>query len=628
MLIAIPVILPIFFGGAPRLNPPNLWLNPDHVYAHIGSTPLNGGEIATTLITVVVVAALVAMFRWTGIGLQMRAVVESRRMSQLEGINAPAVAAGAWALSSTLAGLAGVLLLPLTPEISAQDPYLFTTLLVAGLTAAAVASMRSLPIALAAAVGLGVVENLLQGYLPSGCIIEQIVDPAFPFVVLVGALLFNPGLRTAGAELRPAGVGRPSAGPTVDQRSATAAAGTCPPGSGSGPHGGLLGVQRHLGSRALVCPLRPGLVRSRSSSCRSPSSPAWAASCLCARRPSPASAPSRAGQIRRPSRACPCCSARWWWAAGRRGRDRRGPRGHPGVGPAAGPGDPGLRPLRRPVALPVLVVGRGLTGVTVPRPRDRIDRLRLGPLVPDALLRGPGVVCVLVLLVQRGTVGRYLAAMRGSPTAAASLGISLRTARLTVFAMSAGIAGFGGALYGSVLKQVNADLFGYVFSLVFVVAVITTGSRPSRGPSRRAWGSPSSSAPDLAVPAAACSSASSPSCSPSGAMTYAAHPEGIVEYQKSRWMVRVSKLLQRLRRRDGPQGRPSLAGRRGASGRTPATRVRRAVGVPRESRSVAEPPSLPTAAPAAPRPALGRRPRRSRCSTPGRSPSASAGSRR
>ena len=28
-----------------------------------------------------------------------------------------------------------------------------------------------------------------------------------------------------------------------------------------------------------------------------------------------------------------------------------------------------------------------------------------------------------------------------------------------------------------------------------------------------------------------------------GAMTYASHPEGIVEYQKSRWMVRVSKLF-------------------------------------------------------------------------------------
>ena len=41
-----------------------------------------------------------------------------------------------------------------------------------------------------------------------------------------------------------------------------------------------------------------------------------------------------------------------------------------------------------------------------------------------------------------------------------------------------------------------------------------------------------------------------------GAMTYAAHPEGIVEYQKSRWMVRVSKLFNaydaRRARKTGP----------------------------------------------------------------------------
>ena len=67
-----------------------------------------------------------------------------------------------------------------------------------------------------------------------------------------------------------------------------------------------------------------------------------------------------------------------------------------------------------------------------------------------------------------------------------------------------------------------------------------------------------------------------------GAMTYAAHPEGIVEYQKSRWMVRVSKLVQRLRRRDG-RARP---GRRsaGAAGRRDAV-VRR----PRGERAVGKP---------------------------------------
>ena len=42
------------------------------------------------------------------------------------------------------------------------------------------------------------------------------------------------------------------------------------------------------------------------------------------------------------------------------------------------------------------------------------------------------VVMLIVALVQRGTTGRYLAAIRGSQTGAASLGISLTRAKLTV----------------------------------------------------------------------------------------------------------------------------------------------------------------------------------------------------
>jgi ABC-type branched-subunit amino acid transport system permease subunit len=199
--------------------------------------------------------------------------------------------------------------------------------------------------------------------------------------------------------------------------------------------------------------------------------------------------------------------------------------------------------------------GGGLTGVPVPRPvlgsfNFSSDRTFL-VLCFVAL-----VLCsVLVLLVQRGTVGRYLAAMRGSPVAAASMGISLRTARLTVFAMSAGLAGFGGALYGSVLQQVNAELFGYAFSLVFVVAVITTGSRTVEGAVQAGIGfTVIQLLLHLYLPPRF--AGIEPILFAFGAMTYAAHPEGIVEYQKSKWMVRVSKAFAaydaRRARRTGP----------------------------------------------------------------------------
>jgi branched-subunit amino acid ABC-type transport system permease component len=574
LLIAIPQTLPIFFGNGERENPPNLWLNPNHVYLHVFSTPINGGEVTTTLITVVVVAAVVAMFRWTAIGLQMRAVVESRRMAQLEGINAPRVAAGAWALSSVLAGLAGVLLLPLTASLNPEDPLQFTALLVAGLTAAAVASMRSLPIALGAAIGLGVVENLLSGYLPSGGVIAQTLVPAFPFVVLVGTLLLNPGLRRLELSSDPlAACDPPPAPPSVSIRDPR------------------LAVPIRVGFWLLVVAFLA-------------SSATWApvtyvtafdeGLCLSIVFLSVTLITGMSGQLSLCQAAFAGVGA---FAAGQFAA-------HLGLPVLIGAVVGGL--LAAVVGTIVAVVairvsglllalvtlafalfadqslfqyswsGGGLTGVTVPRPvlgpfNFGSDRSFL--FVCFLAL----VLCsVLVLLVQRGTVGRYLAAMRGSPVAAATMGINLRTARLTVFAMSAGIAGFGGALYASVLTDVNATSFEYVYSLVFVVVVITTGSRTVEG-AIQAGMAYSIFAVILVLYVPARFSGIEPILFAVGAMTYAAHPEGMVEYQKSRWMVRVSKVFnaydERRDRKSGPPIGDSGSARGGLAGSVPAVSV-------------------------------------------------------
>ncbi len=560
LLIAIPQALPIFFGNGQRLNPPNLWLNPNKVYLHVLSTPINGGEVTTVVITVVVVAVVVAMFRWTSIGLQMRAVVESRRMAQLEGINSPRVAACAWALSSTLAGLAGVLLLPLTASLSPTNPLQFTALLVAGLTAAAVASMRSLPIALAAGMGLGVVENLLSGYLPSGGWLAQTVVPAFPFVVLVGTLLLNPGLRRLELSSDP-----------------LAAADPPPPPPSVAIRDRRLEIPTRVGFWLLVVAFLA-------------SSVTWVPGyyvtafaeglCLSIVFLSITLITGMSGQLSLCQAAFAGIGA---FAAGQFAQ-------HLGLPVLLGAVVGGLLAavIGTIVALVAIRVsglllalvtltfalfadqslfqynwtGGGLTGVTIPRPV-------LGS-IDFASDRSFLVLCfvalalcaVLVLLVQRGTVGRYLAAMRGSPTAAASMGISLRTARLTVFAMSAGLAGFGGALYGSVVQHVSADLFGYAFSLVFVVAVITTGSRTIEGAVQAAMGySVIQLLLTLYVPARF--GGILPILFAFGATTYAAHPEGIVEYQKSKWMARVGKLFAAYDERRARKTGSSFGERRG-----------------------------------------------------------------
>jgi len=140
----------------------------------------------------------------------------------------------------------------------------------------------------------------------------------------------------------------------------------------------------------------------------------------------------------------------------------------------------------------------------------------------------------VVLLVRKGTVGRNLAAMRGSEVGAAGLGINLTKQRVVVFALAGAIAGFGGVLVTIQQQQANADAWNYNYSLIFIVLVVTTGVGTVEGaiqagigfyvvtqiltylPSR--WGGSS-----LVIVLFAF-----------GALQFARHPEGVLEFQKRR----------------------------------------------------------------------------------------------
>jgi hypothetical protein len=59
-----------------------------------------------------------------------------------------------------------------------------------------------------------------------------------------------------------------------------------------------------------------------------------------------------------------------------------------------------------------------------------------------------------------------------------------------------------------------------------------------------------------------------------GTLTYAQHPEGIVEYQKTRWMNRIAKLFQRYDERQGRRTPGTATSTPGSPpGPTPATQL-------------------------------------------------------
>ncbi|WP_421121837.1 branched-chain amino acid ABC transporter permease [Aquihabitans daechungensis] len=94
------------------------------------------------------------------------------------------------------------------------------------------------------------------------------------------------------------------------------------------------------------------------------------------------------------------------------------------------------------------------------------ERLQIGPIDTSgnrANLVLMAVVFVLlgllVTFLRRGPFGRRLQAMKDSPAACATLGLDLTRLKLQVFALSAAIAGLGGALLGGWRGKVGTEQF-------------------------------------------------------------------------------------------------------------------------------------------------------------------------
>lgn len=168
-------------------------------YDPFGVYPFSRDELAQIFVAGFGVIALGAMFRFTSIGLAMRGVVESPRMTELAGIPADRVSALAWAISSVFAGMAGVLIAPRLNTLISTD---FFTLVIVAMAAAAVGRLVSLPGAFLGGMGLGWFIAIFNTYLPRWADdhtwLEPFKDnltPSLPFVVLFGILVFWPAIR-------------------------------------------------------------------------------------------------------------------------------------------------------------------------------------------------------------------------------------------------------------------------------------------------------------------------------------------------------------------------------------------------------------------------------------------------
>ena len=112
----------------------------------------------------------------------------------------------------------------------------------------------------------------------------------------------------------------------------------------------------------------------------------------------------------------------------------------------------------------------------------QIPPLKLGPIdLSSSKTFLTTSTCIFILIgigliaLRRSNYGRRLTAMKDSPAAAATLGQNLIKLKLSVFMISAAIAGLGGILLSSVSVSVNSDTFIIFISLALVMLTVVGG---------------------------------------------------------------------------------------------------------------------------------------------------------
>lgn len=180
-----------------------LWAG--HGTVTIGIFTINAMQMLIIAAAIAIAIGLRLLFTHTRIGMAMRAAVDNPDLLALYGEEPAKVQQVAWALSSMLAALAGVLLVPLIQ----MNILNMTLLVVNGYAAAMVGRLRSLPLTTVGAIGLGLAMSYSVGYssqfgLDNHQAIEITLQQGMPMLLLFAVLVFlrpDP-LRTSAAITR------------------------------------------------------------------------------------------------------------------------------------------------------------------------------------------------------------------------------------------------------------------------------------------------------------------------------------------------------------------------------------------------------------------------------------------
>ena len=174
------------FTALPFIRPKKLFQPfpvPVHFSFHIGTVPVHPGRGRDPGGGALVAIALAAFVRWSPWGLAMRAMAENADSARLSGVWVRRTSTVAWTLAGVLSAFTAILAAP--GQTASLTEVLSPDLLLLALTAAMVGAMVNLTVAFVAAIGVGVIQEILEWNLSSTAQVDLVLFAMVLLVLLV-----------------------------------------------------------------------------------------------------------------------------------------------------------------------------------------------------------------------------------------------------------------------------------------------------------------------------------------------------------------------------------------------------------------------------------------------------------
>jgi branched-chain amino acid transport system permease protein len=154
----------------------------DYDIVNLGPAVVSYLNIVTLVVALVLMLILFLFFRYTKVGIAMKATQQNMMAARINGIRANRILSITWGMSSLIGAVAGIMLAP----IATLDPNLMLDPLLKGFASAVLGGMTTLVGSVIGGYILGIIETLFGGYISLQ--FKSIV--AFLIIVLV--LCFRP----------------------------------------------------------------------------------------------------------------------------------------------------------------------------------------------------------------------------------------------------------------------------------------------------------------------------------------------------------------------------------------------------------------------------------------------------